>query len=421
MIEVTVSPGRITAGAADLEIRLTNRGHDKCLNVIFTLKLPVGIIRLRGTDTVRAKELAPGESTTTPLRVRSDHPGCYKLTSPNFSYKDHLGRTRREYGFTAEITVDPEPSPPPEPRVGVELETTALPLAEWSTLSVRVSNLGVVDVSDLVITVSGRITTERQVAGIVLGQLEAGTSEDRSISVWAEEAGTHVPIHLDLDYSGQGRRHHERITKTISVSKTVAPASARNRAAILRILFLGANPLDTSRLRVDEEIREIQLTIKQGRERDNIAVQAVWAVRPRDITDALMEFQPNFVHFAGHGGGQEGSFAAESEGGRALVIPTNGLVKAFKTVGDDVRCVVVNACQTERLARALAVVVPCVIGMRQPVGDRSSIRFSVGFYQALAAGKPIETAFGVGVAQLMMTPEGNDATAPLLIRDHEEA
>jgi hypothetical protein len=54
--------------------------------------------------------------------------------------------------------------------------------------------------------------------------------------------------------------------------------------------------------------------------------------------------------------------------------------------------------------------------MRQPVGDRSAIRFSIGFYQALAAGRAVETAFDVGVAQLMMTPEGDDAVAPLLLQ-----
>ena len=77
--------------------------------------------------------------------------------------------------------------------------------------------------------------------------------------------------------------------------------------------------------------------------------------------------------------------------------------------------------RTERLAQALAAVVPCVIGMRQPVGDRSAIRFSIGFYQALAAGKPVETAFDAGVAQLMMTPEGDDALAPLLLHGLEGA
>lgn len=93
-----------------------------------------------------------------------------------------------------------------------------------------------------------------------------------------------------------------------------------------------------------------------------------------------------------------------------------GLVQAFKAVGRGVQCVIVNACRTERLAQALAAIGPCVIGVRQPVGDQSAIRFSIGFYQALAAGKPVETAFDVGVAQLMMTSRGDDALAPLLFR-----
>lgn len=63
--------------------------------------------------------------------------------------------------------------------------------------------------------------------------------------------------------------------------------------------------------------------------------------------------------------------------------------------------------------------VPYVIGMRQPVGDRSAIRFSIGFYQALVGGEPVETAFDVGVAQLMMTPDGDDASAPLLLHGPE--
>jgi hypothetical protein len=196
---------------------------------------------------------------------------------------------------------------------------------------------------------------------------------------------------------------------------TKRPRPAQEPRPLVRILFLGANPRGTRPLRVDEEIREIQQTIKQGRERDKIVVETEWAVRPRDIIQALINFEPHFVHFAGHGGGEEGSFAAEDDIGYAHIIPVDGLVQAFKAVGQDVQCVIVNACRTERLARALAVVVPWVIGMRQPVGDRSAIRFSIGFYQALAGGKPVQTAFDVGKAHLMMTPEQDDALAPLLL------
>lgn len=326
MIDVAVSPARFPAGAAaDLEIRLTNSGPDTCLNVTFAIRLPAGIMWLRGPGRIRANELHPGESVTSPLRVRADSAGHYRLTSPSFSYKDHTGRGHRTNGFTAEITVDPA-----EPK-------TAEP--------------------------PGKV-----------------------------RASSHP---------------------------ATGPSPEQTPHPLVRVLFFGANPPGTRSLRIDEEIREIQQTIRQGRERDNIKVETEWAVRPHDITRALIDFRPHFVHFAGHGGGEEGSFAAEGDTGFAHVIPVEGLVQAFRAVGREVRCVIVNACQTERLARALALVVPYVIGMRQPVGDRSAIRFSIGFYQALAAGEPVETAFEVGKAQLMMTPRGDDAQAPLLLHDPE--
>src|SRR5260370_23371029 len=101
--------------AADMEIRLTNSGLDAFLNIIFTIRLPVGIMRLRGPDRVTVSKLSPGQSITSPLRVRAESAGRYQLTSPNFSYRDHTGHAHRETGFTAEIAVYREPSPAPTP------------------------------------------------------------------------------------------------------------------------------------------------------------------------------------------------------------------------------------------------------------------------------------------------------------------
>jgi len=424
MIEVTVSPARILAGAAtDLEIRLTNTGQDAYLNVIFTVRLPVGIRRLRGQERITASKLSPGQSITSPLRVRADSARRYRLTSPNFSYQYHTGHTRRETGFTAEIMVDPEPIPAPEPKITAELKTAELPLDEWTVLRGRISNVGDVDVSELTITLSGQITIENRSKSFTLERLPTGASVDASFFVRAQEAGAQVPIHFDLAYRGPRGRHHGAMTRTISVNSTSATASmpVQESRSLVKVLFFGANPRDTQRLRVDEEIREIQQTINQGKERDSIRVETQLAVRSRDITQALIDFHPHFVHFAGHGGGEEGSFAGEDDFGYAHIIPVGGLVQAFKAVGRSVCCVMVNACETERLAQALAAVVPYVIGMRLPVGDRSAIHFSIGFYQALAAGMPVETAFDVGLAQLMMTPEGQDALAPLLLHGLEGA
>jgi CHAT domain len=418
MIEVDVLPDRISLGVADMEIRLVNTGPGECRNIIFIIRLPVEIMHLRGQERITVDRLFPGQSIVSALRVRAHSAGCYKLTSPNFSYRDHTGRSHRVTDFTAQVTVNPQENTEPEAKISAELKTTELPLGEWSTLRSRIINIGHADVDALEVTLSGQITTENRSKSFTLDKLRAGASVDASFFVRAEEAGGQVPIYLDLAYRAGGRGYHITTTKTVGVMSDLpsGPAFTQNSNLVVKILFFGASPRGARPLRIDQEIREVEQTIKQGSLRNSIVVKTEWAVRPRDITQALLDFEPHFVQFVGHGGGEEGSFAAENDRGYVQVIPVDGLVQTFKAVGQDVQCVVVNACETERLAQALAAVVPCVIGMRQPVGDRSAIRFSIGFYQALAAGRTVETAFDVGVAQLMMTPEGDDAAAPLLLR-----
>lgn len=338
MIEVTSSP--VHLGDADLEICLTNSGSHECLNVIFVIRLPPGVMRLRGKERIGPVRLLPGKKICEKLRVRTETPGTYQLRSPSFSYQDHNGKSHHESDFTGKIIVYPAPDPVPrpahEPRVIVEPQTRELPLGAWA-----------------------------------------------------------MP----------------------------KPKTPQSSGELIRVLYLAATPADPAdpanqekrRLRVDDEFREIQRTIRQGREGNKIRLESWWAVQPRDITDAMFAVEPHFVHFAGHGDAREGSIVVGDEYGFPHSIPVDGLVQAFQAAGRGVRCVIVNACSTERLAQALAAAGLCVIGMRKPVGDPSAVRFSIGFYQAVAAGQPVETAFSAGVAQLMMTPLGDDARAPFLL------
>jgi hypothetical protein len=184
----------------------------------------------------------------------------------------------------------------------------------------------------------------------------------------------------------------------------------------MKILFLGASPPSLQKLRIDEEIREIRQEIRLGRGRDRIQIETQLAVRPPDISRALLDVEPDLVHFAGHGGGGEESFVAEDHSGDPVLVPVAGLVKLFGVVGKNVSCVLVNACSTQQLAMELSATLPeaYVIGMREPVGDGSAISFSVGFYQAMAADRSVEEAFGLGKAQMLMAY--GRASAPVLWR-----
>lgn len=425
MIEVSLRPSEIQAGQkAELEVCLANPGPGSCTNVIFTLRLPAGLRRLVGRERIEVGRLDPGQSHRATLRVQANQPGSYRLTSSNFSYRDPHGQPYRDSAFAAELIVTPAPATgpgprsAPEPELSTELRTQELPRDDWSSLRGRIINHGPVDVFDLAITVSGPLIVDQRAVPVTLEALPAGQAADVTFFVRAHQPGQQVPVHLDLSYRDQRQRHHSAATHSISVLPgpvAAAPAWPWQRPSQVRILFMASEPADQARLWIGGEIREIQRAIQAGRDRDKFEISIRTAVRPADISQALLDVEPRIVHFAGHGGGPEGSFVAEDETRRGREIPVAGLAHLFRTAGRGVECVIVNACRTERLARALAEHVRYTIGTRQPVGDKSAIMFSVGFYQALAAGRSIEDAFDLGLAQVMMSGGTADQAAPLLL------
>ena len=119
-----------------------------------------------------------------------------------------------------------------------------------------------------------------------------------------------------------------------------------------KILILSANPKNTTRLRVDEEMREIKEGLKRARQREDFVIETGQAVRYRDIRRAILDFEPNIVHFSGHGAGEEG-LAFEDETGQVKLVEESALASLFKLFADQIECVVLNACYSEVQAKAI--------------------------------------------------------------------
>lgn len=75
-----------------------------------------------------------------------------------------------------------------------------------------------------------------------------------------------------------------------------------------------------------------------------------------------------------------------------------------------------NACFSETQAEGIAKHIPYVIGMSNEIGDKAAIAFSIGFYQALGAGRSIEEAYKLGCVQIIMQGIPEDLT-PVLIHE----
>ena len=197
-----------------------------------------------------------------------------------------------------------------------------------------------------------------------------------------------------------------------------------NRPRSRTILFLAANPANTNPLRLDEESREIDAGLRRARQRDGFEFRQSWAVRPQDLQRAILDYDPQIVHFAGHGAGEQG-LVLEDEAGNAQPVSAEALGSLFGLY-PQVECVLLNACYSELQAEAIVKHVQYVIGMKQAIGDKAAITFATAFYDALGAGKPIDFAFNSGCTAIQLAgiaehltpvlscraPRGGDQPAP---------
>lgn len=179
------------------------------------------------------------------------------------------------------------------------------------------------------------------------------------------------------------------------------------------ILFLAANPKDTRPLRLDQELRDIAEGLQCAQKRTQFNLEQRWAVRPRDIQRAMLDVNPQIIHFSGHGVGEQG-LLFEDELGNAKLVDGAALAGLFELFAEQIQCVVLNGCFSQVQAQAIAQHIPYVIGMNQEIGDRAAIAFAVGFYDALGAGRPIEFAYRLGCSAIRLEGVAEHLTPVLL-------
>ena len=202
------------------------------------------------------------------------------------------------------------------------------------------------------------------------------------------------------------------------------------------ILVLAANPKGTNPLRLGEEVREVQAGLERSKERDLFRIEQRWAVRSRDVQRALLDCHPQIVHFSGHGVGvasagdepgdtrkavavtaetgavqnrrpEPEGLLFEDEMGQFKLVSTNAIASLFSLFSDEIECVVLNACYSAAQADVIAQHIPYVVGMKQAIGDKAAIEFSIGFYDGLLAGRSVEFAYKLGcnAIELQNIPE----------------
>lgn len=188
----------------------------------------------------------------------------------------------------------------------------------------------------------------------------------------------------------------------------------------IKILLFSANPAGTGALKLDEEVRDIKKKVQAAAHRDLIQIEFAPAARPADLLEEMNRHEPHVVHFSGHGSKDAGILVCDDRG-EAKAVGGEALASLFESTEVNVQVVVLNACYSRQQAEAVAAVVPCVIGLKDAIGDKAARMFASAFYGALGFGRSVEVAFRQGVAALKLEGTSQSDLPDLITRGDRKA
>ena len=198
----------------------------------------------------------------------------------------------------------------------------------------------------------------------------------------ASEAGNSSVI------SGDGNTGIQDVSggSRINIGRTEKPGKKAKQ-----ILFLAASPDDEVRVSCQKEFRKVRDKIWEGKNRDDFEFRLPeLAVTSDNFCRALLEIEPQIVHFSGHGLPE--GIVISSEDNLSESIDNEELATNFSLIKKP-ELVFLNSCYSEVQARLISKEGILVIGNSFAVKDGLAVKFAQRFYLVLSTGKPYEAAF----------------------------
>jgi hypothetical protein len=186
------------------------------------------------------------------------------------------------------------------------------------------------------------------------------------------------------------------------ILETVRPLHVTGPLGILGMI---ARPTGYDRLDVDAEKAHVHRALgpllRDGRVRLGWAPGETW----RDLRQALGSGSWHVVHFIGHGGfdpvAGEGMFYLPGDHGENYHLRASHLAQLLSP-HHALRLVLLNSCDSaagsanDLFSSAAATLVrrgiPAVLAMQFEISDSAAVEFTRSFYEAVAAGQPVDTA-----------------------------
>lgn len=170
-----------------------------------------------------------------------------------------------------------------------------------------------------------------------------------------------------------------------------------------KFLLMYSNPKGTEKLKLDQEIRQIQDDLEWCQV-PNISFEAMGFVKKTDIQRKFASYKPDIVQFSGHGT-IEGAIVIEDENNKPSIVPQLVLKNIFQNFNDTIKCVVLNSCYSELQAKEIKKHIPFVVGITQEVEDTAAKFFSSKFFQSLVLGNSIQKSFDIAKTEISLIAE----------------
>lgn len=234
------------------------------------------------------------------------------------------------------------------------------------------------------------------------------------------ELGAVVPRQF-LQRNGIAREEVVRALEgTLRGIEIVGAGSPPPPPALLKILFVAANPNDQTPLRIDEEFRSVQQSLRATELRDSIRLDSRWATRAGDLIDAINEERPQILHFSGHGSNAD-EMVFQNHAGRAAPVALDAIAAAMATVSDVVRLAVFNNCYSANTAASVVAEIEAAVGMSSSISDDAARMFSRQLYSSLGYGFHLKKAFAQATTALKLEGIPEDRTPRLYTRTDVDA
>ncbi|MCA9525461.1 MAG: hypothetical protein KC549_04080 [Myxococcales bacterium] len=187
----------------------------------------------------------------------------------------------------------------------------------------------------------------------------------------------------------------------------------RREGGVKTILFIGANPVGSRHLRIDQEMAEIQREINQAPEGRQLTLVFRFATTFREVQAAILDVQPDFVHFSCHG--EAGKLVLADAANQRRAIAGSAIVRLVCSAEQPILGCLLIACDSAQIAEEM-VQPPSgsfAVGMRGPISDQAARAYLVGFYLTLARGRPAELCHEQGVIAIMALDVGEEGVPEL--------